>query len=257
MDYRRMHHDELDRPEWDRPRPQRPVRRVVICSTPRSGSYLLCRQMVNAGLGIPTEYLRAQTRTALRTRWRDGAPGDAGYLDAVEEHRTTGNGVFAAKLQWRQCEQHPASRERWLARADLLVFLLRDDLAAQAVSWQVSLATGLWSFDDTRGPTESQVSLEPSSITHRLARMLRQQNERWSALLSELGRPVLVVRYETYVRAQGELLRDIASRLGLRPDEWSMPPPEGRDNRLPADVEEARARLLDYVRGGAAGPTTR
>jgi len=252
-----MHHDELDRPEWDRSRPQRPVRRVVICSTPRSGSYLLCRQMVNAGLGIPTEYLRPETRRVLRSRWGTGIPGDVGYLEAVEEHRTAGNGVFAAKLQWRQCEQHPVSRERWLARADLLVFLFREDVAAQAVSWQISLATGLWSFDQTRGRPDPQVSLEPSHVTHRLAALLSRENERWSALLSELGRPMLTVRYETYARTQGEVIRDIASRLGLRPDEWSMPPPEGRDNRLPAEVEAARARLLDYVRGGAAGSTAR
>jgi LPS sulfotransferase NodH len=31
-------------------------KKILICSTPRSGSYLLCRQMINAGLGIPHEY---------------------------------------------------------------------------------------------------------------------------------------------------------------------------------------------------------
>src|SRR6201996_8890042 len=30
--------------------------KVFICSTPRSGSYLLCRYMINAGLGVPHEY---------------------------------------------------------------------------------------------------------------------------------------------------------------------------------------------------------
>jgi LPS sulfotransferase NodH len=41
----------LDQPEFtDQPK------KILICSTPRSGSYLLCRQMINAGLGIPHEY---------------------------------------------------------------------------------------------------------------------------------------------------------------------------------------------------------
>ena len=31
-------------------------RKLFICSTPRSGSYLLCRYMINAGLGVPHEY---------------------------------------------------------------------------------------------------------------------------------------------------------------------------------------------------------
>src|SRR5438067_13592554 len=30
--------------------------KVFICSTPRSGSYMLCRYMINAGLGVPHEY---------------------------------------------------------------------------------------------------------------------------------------------------------------------------------------------------------
>src|ERR1700685_4074364 len=31
-------------------------KKIFICSTPRSGSYLLCRHMINAGLGVPHEY---------------------------------------------------------------------------------------------------------------------------------------------------------------------------------------------------------
>src|SRR5205814_3422969 len=30
--------------------------KIFICSTPRSGSYMLCRYMINAGLGVPHEY---------------------------------------------------------------------------------------------------------------------------------------------------------------------------------------------------------
>ena len=30
--------------------------KILICSTPRSGSYMLCRYMINAGLGVPHEY---------------------------------------------------------------------------------------------------------------------------------------------------------------------------------------------------------
>src|SRR5438477_1047551 len=31
-------------------------RKIFICSTPRSGSYMLCRLMINAGIGVPHEY---------------------------------------------------------------------------------------------------------------------------------------------------------------------------------------------------------
>ena len=229
--YRRMHHDELDLDRWDRPACGTPPRRVVICSTPRSGSYLLCRQMINAGLGLPTEYFRERTIRTLHARWDVNAEGDDAYIDALEAHRTTPNGVFGTKLQWQQHEQHPATGERWLERADLIVFLYRSDLVAQAVSWQVSLATGIWSFDATRGPTAKGVTLEPSDLALRLASRLHQQNLAWQALITRLGRPSLVVPYEAFTRAQGALLQDIATRLGLAASEWTLPPPEGPDNR--------------------------
>ena len=41
----------LDQPEFT----GEPAK-IFICSTPRSGSYMLCRYMINAGLGVPHEY---------------------------------------------------------------------------------------------------------------------------------------------------------------------------------------------------------
>jgi len=79
-----MHHDELDLSAWDRPRrADAPTRRLVICSTPRSGSYLLCRQMINAGLGLPTEYFRERTVECLGARWGVAPGDDDAYLDEL------------------------------------------------------------------------------------------------------------------------------------------------------------------------------
>ena len=245
-----MHHDELDDAAWDRPRGAPPRRRVMICSTPRSGSYLLCRQMINAGLGLPTEYLRPRTMAALSARF--GADDEAAYADALEAHRTTANGVFAAKLQWVQFLMHPAARERWLERADLNVFLYRDDLLAQAVSWQVSLATGLWSFDAKRGQRVADITLDTEARAIELVAELEQQNQGWRDLLVQLGRPVLAIRYEDYVGRQGAALRAIADALGLADGDWALPPPEADERRWPADVEAARARLLARARAAAA-----
>jgi len=250
-----MHHDELDAAAWDRPRGGPPRRRVVVCSTPRSGSYLLCRQMINAGLGLPTEYFRPRTMAALSSRF--GAADEPAYVDALEAHRTAANGVFAAKVQWVQLLMHPIARERWVERADLNVFLFRDDLVAQAVSWQVSLATGYWSFDATRGPRAEGVTLESERRALELVGELGLQNREWRKLLDAAGRPVLALRYEDYVGRQGAALRAIAEALGLAEDAWTLPPPEAEDRRLPAEVEAARARLLALARAAAGAPAPR
>ena len=117
-----MHHDELDRSEWDRPRrADPPSRRLVICSTARSGSYLLCRQMINAGLGLPTEYFRERTVGRLRARWGLAPGDDDAYIDELEARRTTDNGVFAAKIQGPQFAAHPRVRERLHAWEQVMI----------------------------------------------------------------------------------------------------------------------------------------
>jgi LPS sulfotransferase NodH len=251
--YRRMHHHEVDLTDFDRPpRAVPPAHRIAICSTPRSGSYLLCRQMINAGLGIPHEYFRSATLARLPARYGvDPSDVDA-YVTALEARRTTDNGVFASKLQWLQLSDRPALRERVLARADVIVFLYRQDVVAQAVSWQVSLATGFWSFDATPGPHGPGVSLERTDQTLSLLEELVAQNRVWERILAELGRPVLRVPYEAYARDQGAVLRHLAADLSLPPGAWTLPPAEGRASRLPAPIEAARERLLASARAACA-----
>lgn len=251
--YARMHHDRLDDPEWDRPPVgAEPRRRVIVCSTPRSGSYLLCRQMINAGIGLPTEYLRSRTIETLSRRYGVAAGDDARYLAELESRRTTGNGVFAAKVQWQQFSAHPAVREPWFARADLLIQLRRADTIAQAVSWQVSLATGYWSFDRAPGPRAEDATLADVDQVLDLVRTIGAQNAAWRRVLGGLKRRAIDVLYEDYVRDQSGFLRLVARELGLAADQWREPPPEPRDNRLPDEVEDARAWLLTQARARAA-----
>jgi LPS sulfotransferase NodH len=251
--YRRMHHDEVDGAAWDRaPGGTPPAHRVVICSTPRSGSYLMCRQMINAGIGVPHEYFRGRTVKRLAARY--GVPADDvdRYVDALEARRTTANGVFASKLQWQQLASLPRLRERVLARADLVVFLYRRDLVAQAVSWQISLATGYWSFDTTVGPRAPGAALDDTEQALHLAAELLAQNRAWESLLATLGPRVLRVPYESYVRDQPDLLRQVATGLALPPRAWTLPAPEARESRLPDEVERARERLLAHARAATA-----
>src|SRR5215469_8371379 len=67
----------LDQPEFN----GKPAK-IFICSTPRSGSYMLCRYMINAGLGVPHEYFNPVIIRQLAPR--------------------LGLGAAAAKLRWRR-----------------------------------------------------------------------------------------------------------------------------------------------------------
>ena len=108
-----------------------PEMSYLICSTPRSGSTLLCEAMINTGIaGRPEEYYQQRQKTGLPRRPREyfeGAETDeiieilgdvtrvddevssydsrrfddyADYLAWTIERGTTDNGVFGAKLMW-------------------------------------------------------------------------------------------------------------------------------------------------------------
>jgi LPS sulfotransferase NodH len=109
----------------------RPWLSYLICSTPRSGSTLLCDAMTNTGIaGRPEEYFQQRKKTGLPRRPREyfedaetaeivAILGDvtrvddevsaynsrrfahyADYLAWTIEEATTPNGVFGAKLMW-------------------------------------------------------------------------------------------------------------------------------------------------------------
>src|SRR5215469_12777515 len=44
--------------------------KIIICSTPRTGSYLLCRAMIHAGIGIPHEYFNRMNAGIIGSRYR-------------------------------------------------------------------------------------------------------------------------------------------------------------------------------------------
>src|SRR3712207_1032098 len=106
--------------------PQQPTSTYLVCTTPRSGSTLLCEALARTGIaGRPAEYFEAlrgtDTPRKPRQYFDDVAPDleallpltdqepapelarastYAEYLDWVRATGTTGNGVFGAKLMW-------------------------------------------------------------------------------------------------------------------------------------------------------------
>ena len=53
-------------------------KKIFICSTPRTGSYLLCRYMINAGLGVPHVEASPLTRSSYHARDAAAAAGAHG-----------------------------------------------------------------------------------------------------------------------------------------------------------------------------------
>ena len=156
----------LDQPEF-----AGQPKKIFICSTPRSGSYFLCRQMINAGMGVPHEYFNPIVMAQMAPRlgleddirgltWlprhlagsapasaagadrRRSWPSCASTLSFLLARRCQG-GVFAAKVHFRDFRRtlNNSIGDGLLENA-LFIQLHREDILKQAVSEHFGQLTG-------------------------------------------------------------------------------------------------------------------
>src|SRR3954454_20859130 len=113
----------------------------ALCTQPRPGSNLLCQVLPSTDqLGYPLEYFNGPGRRALGLPDFPDAPEL--QIEAILRLGATPNGVYALKLFASQFAMF-SRRLRWM---DLLpnlhfVYLTREDLLAQAISWARALRT--------------------------------------------------------------------------------------------------------------------
>lgn len=128
------------------PRQAPPSKKILVLSTPRSGSNLFCDSLEGTGkFGWPSEWLHPDMIRAYRiAKKRDGLVlGD--YLDFVVRRSTTENGVFSMKL-------HIGQYMHWKSRGfdplslgfDRVFYLWRKDLVSQAYSLAKAGVSGQW-----------------------------------------------------------------------------------------------------------------
>lgn len=158
------------------------------------------------------------------------------YADFLRAALTEGrgdNGVFGAKLMWGTLEQligklgelYPESAD---ADAELLtrvfgrtrlVFVRRDDVVAQAVSWLRAEQTNRW-YVGGNGEISGQggVAREPSFDAGRideLIGMIERDNAAWEEWFASAGMRPYVVRYEELRGDMAGVTRDIVAFLQL------------------------------------------
>jgi LPS sulfotransferase NodH len=237
----------LNGTEFDQP-PSEPSRRLIICTTPRSGSYLLARQLIRAGIGIPHEYFNPVNAAVLVPRVLGGVYADdldtCSYVRWLEENRTTHNGVFAAKVPWEQMEAHPQLIAAWLAQpGTVCLFLYRKQLLSQAVSLRASWHSGVWDVGEklSTRPSRNVPGLSERRETDHLAYRLLSWNAMWRLLFEANGIEATELAYEDFVVDQSKTIADIAARLGVICD---VPEPEPNTGSGSRSSAEARTRYV-------------
>ena len=245
--YEKMSEAALDDARFDQPRTtaRRPDRAYVICTTPRSGSWLLCRQLVNAGIGVPSEYLGIDHMNALYARLGVDPRDTRAYLKALRERRTTPNGVFGTKLLWPQFADRRVALKVELLRDARLVYLNRRDLAPQVVSLHLSIVTGRWDFTDATAPNRrSDIAIGDLAHLATCQALLEGQHRAWRELFEGQRLKVETMYYEDIVADQAGAVKRVAALVGLAPSEYRVPPPEARETSFTPQIEERRRELV-------------
>lgn len=249
--YEKVSEFELDGARYDQP-PLAPGRRrltYVLCTTPRSGSWLLCRQLINAGIGVPSEYLNEAHVVPLCARWGVDPRDTRAYLHALYARRTTPNGAWGTKLMWTQFAERRGTLKATLLGRSLLIHLVRGDVVAQAASMLASWVTGLWGFEatPTTAPRTDLAWEDPRQLALVEQAMVRE-NARWAEFFASRRLAPLVIRYEDLVADQAGTVVRVARALGLDEDGFRVPPSEPREDALPADIEARRRALIERVK---------
>lgn len=255
------------------PREGAPLRTVLICTHPRSGSTLLGEAVHFAGgLGSPLEYFHVGFRPALAARW--GTESARDYAGAVWRHRTDPGGTLAVKLFWRDVHElaaelgHPGAvafgenppesfapdqyRALWEALAPVFpaaefVHLMRRDALRQAISGAVATRTQVWR---SIPGIENAPLAEPEFDMERIESLIAYSNfchGHWRNLFAAIHAAPLALSYEELTADYDGTVRRLLAHLGS-----SAAPPPPRMQRQADGRSEAL--VLRYLRERATRP---
>ena len=254
---------------FDQPGKDTAFAKIFICSSQRSGSWMLSRYMMNAGLGLPAEYFHPHHIPSLARRFGvDGAESlqwdrndrvrrwaatrfgrdrraefIGRYIDKLVSCRTV-DGVFAAKIHYSHYTHSLANQHGWrMLDGGVLVHLYRHDLLDQAVSWHFSELTGRWDFSDEQQttPLENPNFFDFDRI-HSKIRQLAEQDAGWRIFFAQNGLRPLSISYEELARDCSGMIARIGERAGISPSSLDLSYSEARpsskaDSGLPSKHE--------------------
>jgi trehalose 2-sulfotransferase len=188
-----------------------PKTSYLVCGTPRSGTSLLCGLLAGTGVaGRPEEYFWRGDEPAWSERW--GVADFADYLRAAVAHGSTPNGVFGAKVMYSYLSDllgklaELPGRQRLDDRSLLerafpnlrCLWIWREDVVAQAVSWSKAIQTNVWSAADDRAPATTAPRFEFDQI-HELVREAVAGRVGWERWFRTHAMEPLPIRYEDLV----------------------------------------------------------
>jgi LPS sulfotransferase NodH len=238
----------------------RPEKSYLVCSLPRSGSWLLSFALEDTGLlGQPYPYFCPRVLDYCSATWFLPSPPPLhDYIDAIMKNSTTADGILGAKIEWfdlvnlmelagNEWSVDTTGQERQVLEELLgdvqLIYLERRDKVREAVSFCRALETREWArpADNSTSWPDGEPDFEWFDEVFDL---LMKEDTEWAQFFQRNGYQPFRVEYEEYTRDQhsfGTTVLGILEYLGV-----SVPakfvPPQPRQRRQSNDTSEEIVR---------------
>ncbi len=237
----------------------------IICSTPRTGSTLLCGLLESTKVaGSPDSYFMRNLDPVWAEQWglpsrenRSDRDYSAAYLKAVTTAGRGGTKVFGLRLMRENLDDLSAMIDKVFpdlpsdkARLEaafgniLYIHLTREDKLAQAISLVKAEQTGLWHI----APDGTEIERlappkDPEYDFNRIARELaelEQYDLAWTTWLDQQGIDPLRIGYENLSADPADAVRRICLALGV--------PAPATDSVRPGVAKLSDAVSLEWMR---------
>lgn len=214
--------------------PEKPLSSYIICTTPRSGSWMLCSILAQTGIaGKPTEFFGPTLGEEFRSNQHVAHAGDVlGYLDRIIAPSTTPNGVFGMKLLASQTEvflrraaEHknvPFTSLQTALESEFphlqYLWLTRQNKVAQAISFYRALTTQTWVLREGTVPAQTRPVAYDHFAIQRCYQDILLSDAYWAGYFRTHGISPLVLTYEELLAERESVIQHALRYLGLPAD---------------------------------------
>lgn len=198
-------------------RTEAPNTTYMLACSPRSGSTFLGLELWRTGLlGAPLEYLNLPHPSGIFDRLGGGDP--VKYWSELQRRRSSPNGVFGFKMFFNDYARiaHVYPKILPLIQPDHVVFLVRKDKVAQAVSHAKATLSDAWFHENDVEPRP--ISYEFSLINEFYEEAVRQHRA-WNSLFALTGCQPILIYYEDLAEGVQKTIAKITSKIGIPVDD--------------------------------------
>jgi len=202
----------------------------IICTTPRSGSNLLCNLLESSGvMGQPKEFLNLDSvilpfarRNSLMNLEDSFLYLDT-YLDSAVDKFSSNNNVFGMKLLYDQFEPYmELNNVRKFLQDFKFIWLLRKDVLSQSVSMHIAKETNEWTYLNEQNNQKEEnknrrdfVKYDEAKISQFLKK-LAKDNLKWIEFFSINQIDYLPVTYEDILLNTNQACHNICDFCGVQ-----------------------------------------